>query len=178
MLSNIYAECHTFLYRYAECHYGKCRSVVTILAVRQCDSAGIDPLVVSSRLTSFTYYLFSLLDTCASRGVLGSISLKEQKFALKDIQSNLIMTGSRGASTLSITTFSLTTLSIMTFSMMTLSITAEHCYAACRLCCTSLMQSVTYKPFMLSVLMLSVLMLNVVMLSAWRCCKYLRCCNF
>jgi hypothetical protein len=134
MLSNIYAECHTFLNCYAECHYGKCRSVVTILAVRQCDSAGIDPLVVSSRLTSFTYYLFSLLDTCASRGVLVSISLKEQKFALKDIQSNLIMTGSRGATTLSITTFSLTTLSIKTFSMMTLSLTAKHCYAECRAC--------------------------------------------
>jgi hypothetical protein len=41
----------------------------------------------------------------------------------------------------------------------------EHCYTDCLLCCLSLMLSVTYKPFMLSVVMLSVVMLSVVILS-------------
>jgi hypothetical protein len=38
-------------------------------------------------------------------------------------------------------------------------------YAECHLCCLSLMLSVTFKTFMLSVIMLNVVTLNVVMLS-------------
>jgi hypothetical protein len=45
---------------------------------------------------------------------------------------------------------------------MTHSVMAEHCYADCRLCILSLMLSVTYEPFMLSVITLSVVMLSVV----------------
>jgi hypothetical protein len=61
--------------------------------------------------------------------------------------------------TLSITTFSITQFSITQFSIM-----AEHC-SECLLCSLSLMLSVTYKPFMLSVIMLNVVMLSVIMLS-------------
>ncbi len=64
-----------------------------------------------------------------------------------------------GAMTLSITALNITTFSITQFSIM-----AEHC-SECLLCSLSLMLSVTYKPFILSVIMLNVIMLNVVMLS-------------
>jgi hypothetical protein len=53
----------------------------------------------------------------------------------------------------------------MTFSITKLSVMAHHFYAECFLCCVSLMQSVTYKSFMLIFIMLSVIMLYVVMLS-------------
>ncbi len=39
---------------------------------------------------------------------------------------------------------------------------AEHCYTQCRLCWVSLMLSVTYKPFMLSVIVLNANLLSVV----------------
>ncbi len=41
----------------------------------------------------------------------------------------------------------------------------EHFYAECHLCMISLMLSVTYKPFVLSVILLSIVMQNVIMLS-------------
>jgi hypothetical protein len=49
-----------------------------------------------------------------------------------------------------------TALGITTLSIMTFSITAEHF-----LCLVSFMLTVTYKPFMLSVIMLNVVMLSV-----------------
>ncbi len=51
------------------------------------------------------------------------------------------------------------TLSIMTLVIVTLSTVAERCYDV------SFLISVTYKPFMLSVVMLSVVLLSVIMLS-------------
>ncbi len=45
------------------------------------------------------------------------------------------------------------------------SIIVEDCYAECHLYSASILVSVTYKPFKLSVVMLSVVMLSVVMLS-------------
>jgi hypothetical protein len=60
----------------------------------------------------------------------------------------------------------------MTFSIIiknaTLSIIAEGWYAKCPLCLVSLMLSITFKPFMLSVIMVNFIMLSVIMLSAMR----------
>ncbi len=71
-----------------------------------------------------------------------------------------------GATTFSITTFSITTLSnttlSTTISKLRHSVYCHFCYAEFLLCWTSLMLSVTNKPFMLSVVMLNVVMLNVV----------------
>jgi hypothetical protein len=58
--------------------------------------------------------------------------------------------------TLSTTIFSWTTLRILIFSIIALSIMAKCCYADSHSCWVSFMVSVTYKPFMLSVVILSV----------------------
>ncbi len=79
-----------------------------------------------------------------------------------------------------ITTFSIKTLNIMTFSSVTLTIrmnkkdihhndtqrNAKHCYAKCCLCSESFMLSVTFKPFMLSVIKLNIIMQGVITPSA------------
>jgi hypothetical protein len=53
----------------------------------------------------------------------------------------------------------------MTLRIVTLTIMAEHCNAECHLCCVSLMLSVTYMPFVLSLVMLNVIILSLVMLN-------------
>ncbi len=72
--------------------------------------------------------------------------------------------------TLGITALSIKARSIMTFknknkengtlSIMTLSMGVDHYYAECRLSIVSHLLSVTYKPYMLSVIMLSVIMVS------------------
>ncbi len=48
---------------------------------------------------------------------------------------------------------------------MTFNIMADHCYAECHLFIMSLMLSVTYKPFILSVIMLNYVVLSAFILS-------------
>jgi hypothetical protein len=66
------------------------------------------------------------------------------------------------ATILRIKTFSITTLSIIELSIMTLSIMESIAMLSGKLCFVSFTLSVTFKPFMLSVIVQNVVMLSVV----------------